>query len=90
MIMKFKKNINRPRHSLDSQIELLSGYKKSHGMEMCSLNSLSEEGNDDDQELTGLPQKKKSISWASDLETIHEFQKIKGRRLSLSSLFKKY
>jgi hypothetical protein len=89
--IKFKKNLNKPRHSLDSQIELLSGYKKAHGMKVCSLESLGEEENDTEQpELNGLPQKKKSISWASDLETIHEFQKIKGRRLSLSSIFKKY
>eukprot|EP00111_Clytia_hemisphaerica_P002575 TCONS_00007337-protein len=86
----YRRNLHRQRHSLDSQLELLPNYHP-------SLGYLNEEDDGNISDDSGVvkdepkpPQKKKSISWASDLETIHEFQKIKGRRLSLSSLFKKY
>lgn len=91
-IITYQKYMGRPRHSLDSQLELLP---KSNNPKMSSLDSLNEDGDlngsmDINEQSNTAPQKKKSISWASDLETIHEFHKIKGRKLSLSALFKKY
>ena len=87
------RRLHKQRHSLDSQLELLPNYHPS----LEFLNETCEEDDGNVSDDSGVvkddpkpPQKKKSISWASDLETIHEFQKIKGRRLSLSSLFKKY
>ena len=90
-IIHFQKYISKPRHSLDSQLELLPKCSP----KVVSLDSLSEDGDNElrgvhEQEHLNAQQKKKSISWASDLETIHEFHRIKGRRLSLSALFKKY
>lgn len=92
-IIKYhNKYMGKPRHSLDSQLELLPKREP----KISSLDSLNEDEdlndsrNLDERNNTDVPQKKKSISWASDLETIHEFHKIKGRRLSLSALFKKY
>lgn len=81
-----RKNFNRTRHSLDSQMPLLPQKYKSN-LKGTSLDSLHED--EIDKSIT-RPLKKKSISWASDLETVHEFEKIKGRRLSLSSLFRKF
>ena len=93
-IIKMERYMNKPRHSLDSQLELLP-TKKCIQPAVTSLESLSEDGDDaplyyHQTDTLSVPQKKKSISWASDLETIHEFHRIKGRRLSLTALFKKY
>lgn len=86
--LKNKQNFNKPRHSLDSQIALLPLQLKS-SLKVNSFDSLNESEEEDYYGEMKPISKKKSISWASDLETIHEFEKIKGRRLSLSSLFKK-
>lgn len=85
------KNFNRVRHSLDSQMALLPNKLKSN-LKVNSTVSLDErnEETDDDEEEEPKTLKKKSISWASNLETVHEFEKIKGRKLSLSSLFRKF
>ena len=78
--------IREARLSLDSQITNISKYRslRKDSNRLFSLSELNEpEG------LSANTKQRKSISWAEDLETVHEFEKIKGRKLSLSSLFKK-
>ena len=78
--------IREARLSLDSQITNISKYRslRKDSNRLFSLPELNEpEG------LSANTKQRKSISWAEDLETVHEFEKIKGRKLSLSSLFKK-
>lgn len=78
--------IREARLSLDSQITNISKYRslRKDSSRLYSLPELNEpEG------FSANTKQRKSISWAEDLETVHEFEKIKGRKLSLSSLFKK-
>ena len=78
--------IREARLSLDSQIKNISKYRslRKDSSRLYSLPELNEpEG------FSANTKQRKSISWAEDLETVHEFEKIKGRKLSLSSLFKK-
>ena len=78
--------IREARLSLDSQITNISKNRslRKDNNRLYSLPELSEH-----EGLSANTKQRKSISWAEDLETIHEFEKIKGRKLSLSSLFKK-
>ena len=78
--------IREARLTLDSQITKISKYRslRKDSSRLYSLPELNEpEG------FSANTKQRKSISWAEDLETVHEFEKIKGRKLSLSSLFKK-
>ena len=78
--------IREARLSLDSQITNISKYRslRKDSSRLYSLPELNEP-----ESFSANTKQRKSISWAEDLETVHEFEKIKGRKLSLSSLFKK-
>ena len=86
-----KSCLSKPRRSLDSQMNILSQYSK---LQMAAMTygreSLPELEEIDEFDTGNNKQDRKSISWAEDLETIHEFEKIKARRMSLSALFKKF
>lgn len=78
--------IRETRLSLDSQMTNISKSRslRKDNNRLYSLPELNEHDG-----LSTNTKQRKSISWAEDLETVHEFEKIKGRKLSLSSLFKK-
>lgn len=84
----FKKSSScKPRCSLDSRMQgLLKSTTKGRTSSHQSVSSISE-CDEDDLHMERKP--RKSISWAEDLESIHEFEKIKPRRMSLVNLFKK-
>lgn len=76
----FKSCLAHPRLSLDSKIGMITTS------EIDILNVLPKLR---EQCETPETKQRKSISWAEDLETVHEIEKIKTRRISLSALFKK-
>ena len=83
----FKKSgSSKPRYSLDSQMAGLLKSPNASRMTRLSESAISE---DEVDNVTLPPRPRKSISWAEDLESVHEFEKLKPRRLSLANLFKK-
>jgi len=86
-----KSCLARPRRSLDSQMFLMAAEQSHHNRPRFNTTPILEPGSPNLKTIDEIPQRpsRKSISWAEDLETVHEFEKIKQRRLSLLNLLRK-